>query len=1161
MQNQNKTDKTRQENAPAQDPADKALQEAHQRLRESINNLPDSYVYQYTYNKEGRPQFLYVSQGVERVHPGVKAEDVLKDAAVLHGLIEPDQIPALMEAEAVSARDLTDFSMDLRFRLPNGELRWFQAHSRTRRNEHGQVFWDGAAVDITARKRAEEALRQNAEMLHRILQTAMDGFLMVDMAGRLLEVNDAYCRMSGYTAQELSGMGLSDLEDMLTGEEIIERIHKIIERGRDRFESRHRRKDGSVYDVEVSVQYLPVEGGRFVSFLRDITDRKQAEENLRQSHQRYQQLVDHAHDGIFSLDVQGRFLFVNKGICSILGYTREELLGLNIIDTYAETEQEQGRKRMVLLGRGEMIQFERLMKRKDGSFIIIEVSAWKTEDGSIQAIVRDITERRKAANRLRESESRLRTVTENAPDTILQVDRQGTIVFVNRPLPGLPVEKVVGTKVVEWVPPDYHAVVAQALDNAFSSGQRQEYESAGPGPHGETRHYNVRVMPVMTEGKTETAIYIATDITEKRQVEEQSKMLNRQMQSMLSSISDAFFALDENMVVTYFNAAAETALGRNRQEVIGRKLFDAFPEGRGSIFDEKYTRALRERIPLAFETHFGIEPYVNWYDVRVYPFERGISVYFKIITDRKQAEAALLENEERLRALSANLADGMVYQIDSGPAGVERRFTYLSPAVERFHSLTVEAAQQNPGLIYGQVIEEDRARVAAEEAQAFAEKVKFETEVRVRMPSGEVRWRRFISSPRFTAAGRWFWDGLEVDVTEQKRVEEEKDRLQAQLNQAQKMESVGRLAGGVAHDFNNMLGVILGYTELAMQRLEPAQPLFAELGEIRKAAERSAEFTRQLLAFARKQTVAPKLLDLNETVEGMLKMLRRLIGEDIDLAWLPGKNLKPLKMDPSQIDQILANLCVNARDAISGAGKITIETGTAVFDKDYCDYNPGFLPGEYLLLAVSDDGCGMDSVTLSRLFEPFFTTKETGKGTGLGLATVYGIVGQNNGFIKVFSEPGHGAVFRIYLPQAPKAEKMPKAVSGKQVLGGSETILLVEDEPALIEMTTKMLQYRGYTVLAAATPGEAIRLARENAGAIRLLMTDVIMPEMNGRELANSLLSLSPDFRCLFMSGYSADVIAHHGVLDEGVHFIQKPFTMDELAAKVREALDRKPAK
>jgi two-component system, cell cycle sensor histidine kinase and response regulator CckA len=353
-----------------------------------------------------------------------------------------------------------------------------------------------------------------------------------------------------------------------------------------------------------------------------------------------------------------------------------------------------------------------------------------------------------------------------------------------------------------------------------------------------------------------------------------------------------------------------------------------------------------------------------------------------------------------------------------------------------------------------------------------------------------------------------------------------------------------------------MLGVILGFTELAIMKLPADAPVRMYLDEVRTAAKRSADITRQLLAFARKQIIAPQVLDLNETIGSMLKMLIRLIGEDVDLFWKPARDLWPVKMDPAQIDQVLANLVVNARDAIAGVGKITIETGNADLDEHYCETHIGCVPGPYALLAVSDNGCGMDKETLARLFEPFFTTKEVGKGTGLGLATIYGIVKQNNGFIDVVSEPGRGATIKIYLPrQEPQAAATGEPRKPAEVPAGMETVLLVEDEPSLLKFARILLEELGYTVLAAGSPREAIRLAKAHTHEIHLLMTDVVMPKMSGRDLCEQLEASRPGLKCLYMSGYTADVIAHQGVLDEGVHFVQKPFTREALAMKIREAL------
>ncbi len=397
-----------------------------------------------------------------------------------------------------------------------------------------------------------------------------------------------------------------------------------------------------------------------------------------------------------------------------------------------------------------------------------------------------------------------------------------------------------------------------------------------------------------------------------------------------------------------------------------------------------------------------------------------------------------------------------------------------------------------------------------------------------------------------------------ADVSERKQAEEERQRLNSQLTQAQKMESVGRLAGGVAHDYNNMLSVIIGYTELALGRTGPDETLARELGEILTAAQRARDITRQLLAFARKQTIAPKVLNLNDTVEGMLRMLRRLIGEDIDLSWRPGAALWAINIDPSQLDQLLANLCVNARDAITDVGKLTIETKNIQVGQEYCTGHFDCAPGEYVLLAVSDTGSGMDRVTLDNLFEPFFTTKDLGKGTGLGLATVYGIVKQNNGFINVYSEPGKGSAFNIYLPRHSggrhQAELEIEGVTATPQ-GTGETVLVAEDEAAILRITGKMLANLGYTVLKAITPNEALALGREHGEKIDLLITDVVMPEMNGSDLAAALLPLCPTMKVLYMSGYTADVIAHRGVLDADVNFIQKPFSSHDLGCMVAETL------
>jgi two-component system cell cycle sensor histidine kinase/response regulator CckA len=395
------------------------------------------------------------------------------------------------------------------------------------------------------------------------------------------------------------------------------------------------------------------------------------------------------------------------------------------------------------------------------------------------------------------------------------------------------------------------------------------------------------------------------------------------------------------------------------------------------------------------------------------------------------------------------------------------------------------------------------------------------------------------------------------NITERKQAQIDKARLEEQYHQAQKMESVGRLAGGVAHDFNNALSVITGFTEMALGETDPAGQLHDDLNEISMAAKRAADITRQLMAFARKQKITPQVLNLNDNVKNTLKMMRRLIGENIDLAWLPGANLWSVKTDPTQIDQILANLCVNARDAIEGVGKITIESENTSLTEDYCDTHPGFVPGEFVLLSVSDNGCGMNREILDNIFEPFYTTKDVDKGTGLGLATVYGIVKQNKGFINAYSEPDVGTTIKIYLSRhETETAKIHGESKEKIPTSKGETILVVEDDPAILKIIQKILKRLDYTVLTSIAPEKTMEIVKEHTGKIHLLITDVIMPKMNGRDLAELLQSINPDLKCVFMSGYTADVLDSHEILDKKMNFIQKPFSRKELAEIIRKVLD-----
>ncbi len=511
----------------------------------------------------------------------------------------------------------------------------------------------------------------------------------------------------------------------------------------------------------------------------------------------------------------------------------------------------------------------------------------------------------------------------------------------------------------------------------------------------------------------------------------------------------------------------------------------------------------------------------------------------------------LLVNDENYRLIAQHTID-VIYKVN-----IEQdAFVYMSPSVERVFGYTPEECIGTTvhALLTDASYELQREKMRADLESGYKDSEVLELEACHK--DGHI--------VPIEAHARFLFDdqgkpveilGVTREISERKQAEEERAKLQLELAQAQKMESIGRLAGGLAHDFNNMLGVIIGRSEMALKRATADPLLFSDLQSILKVARHSATLIRQLMTFARKQTISPKVLDLNETLAKMLNMFQQLIGGDIVLDWRPGKGLWLLKMDPSQIDQILANLCVNARDAIENVGRITVETENVHIDTGT---HAGVAPGQYVLMTFSDTGCGMDRTIIDRIFEPFFTTKEVGKGTGLGLSTIYGIVKQNQGVINVSSELGAGTTFRIYLPRFQGAEDRISQEKPLQFVDcGSETILVVEDEPDILEMTVMTLERLGYTVLSAKTPEEAIRLVEESPDEIQMLLTDVIMPGMNGWDLSKELLLRRPALKCLFMSGYDSKGLSPETGLNPKSDFIRKPFTLKNLAAKVRGVLDR----
>lgn len=628
------------------------------------------------------------------------------------------------------------------------------------------------------------------------------------------------------------------------------------------------------------------------------------------------------------------------------------------------------------------------------------------------------------------------------------------------------------------------------------------------------------------------------------------------VESLLDELADLtramFWETDANGLITKTNSVSSEVLGYSPEELIGHMHFyDIHPEKgreafRISALEAYARREVFHNLVNPAVTRDGHEVLLLTNGVPVIGPEGELAGYRGIdvdVTRQKDTESKLRESEERNKALLNALPD-MIFIMNGEGVFVDY---HASSEARLLIPPDVFLGRSIREVLPGEIAENTLSRIEAVCQGLDAKPFRYEAKV------GSDK--RFFES-RIVACSDDRFLSIVRDITDLRRAELEQEQLQAQLRQAHKMESVGRLAGGVAHDFNNMLGVIIGHNEMAMEKTPPSSPVMEDLIEIKQSAERSAELTRQLLAFARRQSVSPRVLDLNKALAGMLNMLRRLIGEDVSLEWLPGADLWPVLVDAPQMSQMLANLCINARQALPGTGRITITTGNVTLGPEFCSLKPGSHPGDHVQISISDNGCGMDPETIDQIFEPFFTTRKQGQGTGLGLSTVYGIVKQSNGYIDVESEPGLGTTFRVYFPRSTTPEEaFTTETELPMAPGGHETIILVEDERSILDMVATMLANLGYEVFSTSSPSEAVVIARRHRGRIRLLITDVVMPELNGRDLAWSLKSIIPDLKCLFMSGYTSEVIAHQGVLEEGVHFIPKPFTSRGLATSVRKAL------
>ncbi len=749
-------------------------------------------------------------------------------------------------------------------------------------------------------------------------------------------------------------------------------------------------------------------------------------------------------------------------------------------------------------------------------------------------------------------------VVEGSADIIAVVDREYRYLQANNAyldqhglkrdhLRGLSVAEALGEEVFE-------RFVKAKLDECFQ-GKTVRYEIKKRNPKVGERDVLVSYFPIEGPQGVDRAACVLQDITQRTRKEAATNRLREKIPLLAVIMESSDYAIiGKTLDGTIFswNAGAERMYGYSAAEAIGGSIRMLTPGSLALELDlifEKLRRGVRveqhETVRVckngeSFHVSLSIFPI---FDPAGRPM--GAASIARDITENKRVEEALRRSEDRFKLIEENIDE--VFWI-SDPDISE--ITYISPAYERVWGLTRRSLLENPKSFIEGIHPEDRERVLSDLKLQKAGRP-FDHEYRVTHTDGSERWIWDRGFPIRDDAGRLtHYAGVAQDITERRR-------LEGQFRQAQRMEAVGRLAGGVAHDFNNLLTIINGYSELALDCLHPSDPIRDSIKEIAKAGDRAASLTRQLLAFSRQQVLAPRVLDLNALVADVERMLRRLIGEDIDLAIVPGSKLGRVKADPGQIEQILVNLAVNARDAMPEGGKLIIETANVELNNAQAHRYVVVPVGHYVMLAVSDTGTGMDAATQGHIFEPFFTTKEHGEGTGLGLSTVYGIVKQSGGFIWVYSELGRGTTFKIYLPLVEEAvESVPGSEAPELSFGGSETILLVEDEEAVRTLASKILQERGYRVLESVTPEAAFQIVEHHREPIDLLLTDVVLPGVSGRKIAEHLTLLQPSMKVLYMSGYTDDAVVRTGVLEANTAFLQKPFTPGSLARKVREVLD-----
>ncbi len=1071
------------------------------------------------------------------------------------------------------------------FRFLRKDGRWINLEGTGHNLLHDPVI-NGIIVnyrDVTERIRIADSLNKSEEWLKSILTSVPAGVgVLKDRV--LMEVNKVACEMVGYTRDDLIG---ESARIFFPSEEEYQHVdqeeyRQIEEYGTGQVETRWQRKDGGIIDIIMSstpIDSSDLEKGVTFSAI-DITQRKNTERALRENEYFLRKAQEVAHLGCYSFDIQK-----NKWVSSDI---LDDIFGIGPdfprnAEGWAEIIHPDHRDMMTdylhnyVLTEGNLFDKEYLILRVD-----TREQRWVHGKGELKydsnnvpvemiGTIQDITELRRASDVLRESEEKLREAQEmvhlgywfwEVKTGKVQWSDEVYRIFGFDPETYTPhIDSIM--ELSPW--PGENKRNQELIQRAIKSKEQGQYEQRFLFPDGSDGYYASTFQGVYDAKGELTAIKgTVLDITERKKTELALSESEGRFRSITEQLSDMISLTDETGFITYVSPVCETMFRVDSEEMVGKHFMEYLDESAIPIAIKNFQESLEgnyqiRNLELLMKRGDGSR-FTG--ELHGSPFNsgsvQGVLVVIRDITERKQAERALRESEQTHRSLLRNLNSGVVVH------GSDTRVLLANDAACNLLGLSEDQMR-------GKEVIDPEWRFVSEDMldlplELYPVNQVISTQAPIynkiigvrRTNPDDLAWGIVNGFPVFNELHEIEQVVINfIDYTELKKTQEEKDKLENQLQQSQKMESIGRLAGGVAHDFNNLLTGITGNVSLGMLDLSPDDPLYETLGEIEKAAKSAAGLTRQLLAFSRKQIISPKVINLNELIENIRKMLERLIGEDIHLRIIPDRNLGRVKVDPGQIEQIIVNLSVNARDAMPDGGKLTIETQNKVLDEQYCKNRPNVNPGEFVMLAISDNGVGMDSNTQLKIFDPFYTTKNVGEGTGLGLSTSYGIVKQHNGYIQVYSELGKGTTFKVYFP---KVEDEAEDIKENRVINdlprGTETILVVEDESLVRNIAIKILKRQGYKVLCADNGPNALAIVEQEKPNIDLLLTDMVMPYMNGRELSNRLAKAYPVMKILFSSGYTENVIAHHGVLDDGVNFIGKPYSPQELAKKVRNVLD-----